>query len=200
MRHLTTAAAAAAFLTVPAAASAQDNASDGPFRFLGRLILAAGLSPAPEAAVPRAVTVVTGEDMRARGIDQLADALRFVPGIAISRDSGPGGMTQLRMRGTETRHTQIILDGVRIDTAQDGYADLGGLQAADIERIEVIRGPQSAFFGSNSIGGVVSITTRRATEPGVSGQASSASVTPLPSRSGQPSSVARPFSVGPLSL
>mgnify|MGYP000176561175 CR=1 FL=1 len=171
MRHLTTAAAAAAFLTVPAAASAQDNASDGPFRFLGRLILAAGLSPAPEAAVPRAVTVVTGEDMRARGIDQLADALRFVPGIAISRDSGPGGMTQLRMRGTETRHTQIILDGVRIDTAQDGYADLGGLQAADIERIEVIRGPQSAFFGSNSIGGVVSITTRRATEPGVSGQA-----------------------------
>ncbi len=138
--------------------------------FLGRLILAAGLSPAPEAAVPRAVTVVTGEDIRARGIDQVAEALRFVPGVAISRDSGPGGMTQLRLRGTESRHTQIIIDGVRVEAAQDGYADLGGLQTADIEQIEIIRGPQSAFFGSNSIGGVVSITTRRAEEPGVSGQ------------------------------
>lgn len=164
MRHILP---AAVFATVfPVTAVAQET---GDF-FLGRLILAAGLSPAPEAAIPRAVTVLTEEDIRARGNDQLADVLRFVPGVAISRDSGPGGMTQLRLRGTESRHTQIIIDGVRVETAQDGYADLGGLQAADIERVEVIRGPQSAFFGSNSIGGVVSITTRRATEPGFSGQ------------------------------
>ena len=166
MRILPSVALAALVLNTPGLA----NAQEGPFTFLGQLILAAGLSPAPEAALPRSVTVIEGDEIRERGIDQAAEVLRSVPGVAISRDSGPGGMTQLRLRGTETRHTQIILDGVRIDTAQDGYADLGGLQAADIERIEVIRGPQSAFFGSNTIGGVVSITTRRATEPGFSGQ------------------------------
>ncbi len=166
MRILHSAALAAAILSLPATAGAQDD----PFTFLGRLILAAGLTAAPEAALPRAVSVVTGEELRQRGIDQAADALRALPGVAVNRTGGPGGLTQLRLRGTEGRHVQVILDGVRLDPAQNGEFDFAGLQTADIERIEVIRGPQSVFFGSNTIGGVVSITTRRATEPGVSGQ------------------------------
>jgi vitamin B12 transporter len=163
---LHSAALAAVVLSLPATAGAQE----GTFTFLGRLILAAGLTSAPEAALPRVVTVVTGEELRQRGIDQAADALRAVPGVAVNRACGPGGLTQLRLRGTEGRHVQVILDGVRLDPAQNGEFDFAGLQTADIERIEVIRGPQSVFFGSNTIGGVISITTRRATEPGVSGQ------------------------------
>lgn len=165
MRNLPSAVLAATILALPGAAGAQD----GSFTFLGRLILAAGLSPAPEAALPRAVSLVTGDELRERGIDQAVDALRALPGVAVNRSGGPGGLTQVRLRGTEGRHVQVILDGVRLDPAQNGEFDFSGLQTADIERIEVIRGPQSVFFGSNTIGGVISITTRRATEPGFSG-------------------------------
>lgn len=165
MRILPSVALAAAILGIPGASSAQEE----PITFLGRLILAAGLSPSPEAALPRAVTVITGDEIRERGIDQAVEAIRSQPGVAVNRSGGPGSLTQLRLRGTEGRHVQVILDGVRLDPAQNGEFDFAGLQTADIERIEIIRGPQSVFFGSNTIGGVVSITTRQATEPGLSG-------------------------------
>lgn len=139
--------------------------------FLGRLILAAGLSPAPQAALGRAVTVIDATELERRGIDTVADALRAVPGVGIGRDGGPGGLTQARLRGTESRHVQVLIDGVRIDPPQDGFFDFAGLQTGDISSIEIIRGPQSAFFGSNTIGGVISITTRQGTEPGTSGSA-----------------------------
>lgn len=163
MRILTSAALAAAMLSTPA------SAQTAPLTFLGRIIAAAGLSPAPEASIGRSVSVVTGEELRERGIDQVGDALRRVPGISVNRTGGPGGVTHLRVRGTEPQHVVVLIDGVRLDSPQSGRFDFAGLQTADIERIEVVRGPQSVFFGSNAIGGVVSITTRRGTEPGVSG-------------------------------
>lgn len=163
MRHILPAAVFAAVFPVTAAAQETDDF------FLGRLILAAGLSPAPEAALPRSVTVIEGDEIRERGINQAVEAIRSLPGVSANRAGGPGGMTNLRVRGTESRHVQVILDGVRMDDTDAGAFDFAGLQTADIERIEVIRGPQSVFFGSNTIGGVVSITTRQATEPGVSG-------------------------------
>ncbi len=138
--------------------------------FLGRLILAAGLSPAPQAALGRSVTVIEQDSLERRGIDQVAEALRATPGIAVNRTGGPSGPTQVRLRGTEGRHVQVLLDGVRLDPPQNGEFDFAGLQTGDIERIEVLRGPQSAFFGSNTIGGVISITTRQGTEPGTSGR------------------------------
>ena len=166
MRILPSVALAALVLNTPGLA----NAQEGPFTFLGQLILAAGLSPAPEAAVGRTVDVITADDIADRGIDQAVEALRRVPGVAVNRLGGPGGQTVVRLRGTEARHTLVIIDGVRMDQAQQGTFYWEGLQAADIERIEVVRGPQSVFFGSNTIGGVVSITTRRATEPGTGGR------------------------------
>lgn len=167
MRILTSAALAAAILSAPAPALAQSEL----FQRLGRIILSAGLAPAPEASLGRSVTVVTGEELRERGTDQLGDALRRVPGISVNRTGGPGSVTHLRLRGTEPQHVVVLIDGVRLDSPQSGRFDFAGLQTADIEQIEVVRGPQSVFFGSNAIGGVVSITTRRGTEPGFSGHA-----------------------------
>jgi len=171
MRILSSAALAAAILSIPVATAAQPvPVQQTPFQFLGRLILAAGLSPAPEASLGRSVSVVTAADIEARGIDQAVEALRTVPGVAVNRLGGPGGQTVVRLRGTEARHVMVMIDGVRMDQAQQGTFYWEGLQAADIERIEVIRGPQSVFFGSNTIGGVVSITTRTAGEPGSRGR------------------------------
>jgi len=166
MRFLTSATLAAAVLSAPAPAAAQETV----FQFLGRVILAAGLSPAPEAALGRSVTVITGDELQERGIDQAVEALRYVPGVAVSRLGGPGAQSVVRLRGTEARHVLVMIDGVRMDQAQQGTFYWEGLQTADIERIEVIRGPQSVWFGSNTIGGVISITTRRDAEPGVSGR------------------------------
>lgn len=168
MRILSSTAIGAVLAALAAAPAAAQTA---PVTFLGRILAAAGLSPAPEASIGRSVTVVTGDDLQERGGEQLADALRRVPGAAVTRTGGPGGMTHLRLRGTEGRHTLVLVDGVRMDTPQNGEFDFAGLQTADIERIEIVRGPQSVFFGSNTIGGVVAITTRRGTEPGFSGHA-----------------------------
>jgi len=153
-----------------ALATAQPALAQTPYH-LDAIIISGGLSPVPRAAFGRSVSVLTADELRDRQIDQVTDALRALPGVAVNRTGGPGGLTQVRLRGTEGRHVQVILDGVRLDPPQNGEFDFAGLQVADIERIEVLRGPQSTFFGSNTIGGVISITTRRAIQPSFSGEA-----------------------------
>ncbi|MEM6577388.1 MAG: TonB-dependent receptor [Pseudomonadota bacterium] len=135
---------------------------------LDTIIISGGLTPIEAERFGRAVSVVTEEDIENRGIVYAADALRGLPGVAVSRTGSFGGFTQVRIRGAEGNHTLVLIDGVEAATSGGEY-DFGGLLAADIERIEVLRGPQSSIYGSNAIGGVISIFTKRATEPGVRG-------------------------------
>ena len=115
--------------------------------------------------VGSAVTVITGEEMRQRGITHVADALRSVPGVAINRTGPVGGITQARIRGAEGNHTLVIIDGVEVSDPGQGEFDFSTLLADNIERIEVLRGAQSALWGSNATAGVINIITRNA-EPG----------------------------------
>jgi vitamin B12 transporter len=137
---------------------------------------AGGAPPASEAqtqeasGIPRdmigtAVTVVTGEELRARQIRQVADALRSLPGVSVNRSGGFGNLTQVRIRGGEANQTLVLIDGVEANNTTDGEFDFSNLSAEDIERIEVIRGPMSALYGSNAVGGVINITTRRGQGP-----------------------------------
>ncbi|MEM7599570.1 MAG: TonB-dependent receptor [Pseudomonadota bacterium] len=139
---------------------------------LGTLILSGGLTPIEEQRYGRSATVVTADEIETSGAQYITDVLRRVPGVAVSRSGSFGGFTQVRIRGNEGNHTLVLIDGVEAATTGNEF-DFGGLLAADIERIEVLRGPQSSLYGSNAIGGVISITTKRATEPGVSGRFSS---------------------------
>jgi vitamin B12 transporter len=136
---------------------------------LGTIVLSGGLAPVPGDAFGRASTVITEAELDARSEPYLADVLRTVPGLSVSRAGSFGGPTQVRIRGHEGNHTLVLIDGVKVNTVSEGEFDFSGLLTADIARIEVLRGPQSSIYGSNAIGGVVSITTRRATEPGTSG-------------------------------
>jgi vitamin B12 transporter len=119
----------------------------------------------PLDRVGAAVTVVTGKDLERQQIRNAHDALRSLPGVSVSQSGGPGNITSVRLRGAESRHTLVVIDGVEVNSAADGAFDFSNLSAADIERIEVLRGPQSALYGSGAVGGVVSITTKSGRGP-----------------------------------
>ena len=114
----------------------------------------------PLEQVGSAVTVVTGEQLRAQQVRTAADALRSLPGVAVSRTGGFGNLTQVRIRGAEGNHTLVLIDGIEANDLADGEFDFSNLSAEDIERIEVIRGPMSGLYGSNAVGGVINIITR----------------------------------------
>lgn len=119
----------------------------------------------PRAQLGTAVTVVTGEDLQRQQIRHAADALRSLPGVSVNRTSSPAGLTQVRIRGAEHNHTLVLIDGIEANAGSDGGFDFSDLMTEDIERIEVIRGPQSALYGSNAVGGVVNIITRSGKGP-----------------------------------
>jgi vitamin B12 transporter len=120
-----------------------------------------------------AVSVITREDIETYNYQTLAEALTAIPGITIANTGGLGKQTSIFMRGTESNHTQIILNGVKLATNEFGAPQLEHIPIDQIERIEIVRGPQSAIYGSESIGGTIHIMTRRGGE----GFTPSASVT-----------------------
>jgi vitamin B12 transporter len=144
--------ASTAILTSPSV-QAQDGATD-----LGLLVLSGGLTPIEASAYGRASTVLTSQDIQERGISSLQDALRAVPGISVN--SAGSSLTQVRIRGGEGSHTLILIDGVRA-AGGDGEYYLSGLDVLDIERLEVLRGPQSVYYGTAASAGVINIITRK---------------------------------------
>ncbi len=114
----------------------------------------------PLSYTPDSVTVIDGDDLRAKQIDTVSEGLRLVPGLTVTQGGGKGGVTSLFPRGGESNFTLVIIDGVRVNTFGGGF-DFAHLPTVDIERIEVVRGPQSALYGSDAIGAVVHVITKR---------------------------------------
>ncbi|MGE5243441.1 MAG: TonB-dependent receptor [Betaproteobacteria bacterium] len=128
------------------------------------VVVSASQVDLPLSRAADSVTVVTGQDLAARQIETVADALRFVPGLAVTRTGGRGAITSLFPRGGESNYTLVLVDGIRANEF-GGAFDLSHLSTADIDRIEIVRGPESALFGSDAIGAVVQIVTRRGGRP-----------------------------------
>ena len=132
------------------------------------VVVSASQVEIPLSRTSSSVTVITGEELDARQVHSVADALRTMPGISVAATGGPGAVTGVFPRGGESNFTLVYVDDVPV-TAFGGEFDFGHLGTENIERIEVVRGPQSALFGSNAIGAVVRIVTRRGGTPAVSG-------------------------------
>ncbi|MEJ0035797.1 MAG: TonB-dependent receptor [Gammaproteobacteria bacterium] len=104
-------------------------------------------------------TVLTPADLEQRQTRYLSDILRDVPGIAVSRSGGAGQFTQVRIRGAEGNQTLVMIDGIKASDPYAGEFDFATLIADDVAKVEVLRGQQSALYGSDAIGGVINYIT-----------------------------------------
>lgn len=118
-----------------------------------------------EALAP--VTVINRNEIELSAAKDLPELLQALPGISIAQTGGPGQLASLFMRGTESDHTLVLIDGVRIGSVSTGAAALHFLPLDQIEKIEIVRGPRSSLYGSEAIGGVIQVFTRRKNDTGL---------------------------------
>jgi vitamin B12 transporter len=157
-----TAMVAAGFST---GAAAQLSAS--PSNVLPTIVVSPTTLPTPEAQVASSVTVVTAADIERQQRRTVPDILANVPGLHVVQAGGPGSQTSIFMRGTNANHVKVLIDGIDVSDPSNPARtfEFGHLLAEDIERIEVLRGPQSGLYGADAIGGVISVITKRGKGP-----------------------------------
>lgn len=129
-----------------------------------QVVVSAGQVPLTRSATGASLTVIDEGQMRARQLESSIDALRSVPGLVVSRSGGRGAVTSIFPRGGESDFTLVLVDGIRLND-MGGSVDAAHLPLFDLEQIEVVRGPQSAIYGADAIGGVVQLVTRRGGPP-----------------------------------
>lgn len=156
-RHLVAFAAVVAVGASDAAPSLAQS-DNHPFVLDGVTVTA---SPTPRslASVAQHVTVLDGRELEARGLTTVADALREASGVDVVRGGSFGAVTSLFMRGGESDYTLVLVDGVQVNQAGGGF-DFASLPTQNIERIEIVRGPGSALYGSDAMAGVINVITR----------------------------------------
>ncbi|WPG40406.1 TonB-dependent receptor domain-containing protein [Variovorax sp. EBFNA2] len=160
---LALASAFGGLVLVPVAAHAQVVAA----ATLGETVVTANRTPQALSDLVGDVSIVDRKTIERSGATGVADVLARLPGMEISRSGGVGNATSVFIRGAESRFTAVYLDGVRIDSQSTGGAGWEGIPLAQIDRIEVLRGPAAAVYGSDAVGGVIQLFTKRG-EEGVS--------------------------------
>ena len=146
---------------MPNIASAQQADGD-----MENILVSASLLPITINRSANAITIIDRNEINNRAVVSASDLLRDVAGLAVSRSGAQGSQTQIRMRGGEANHLLVLVDGVEANNpAQSDEFNWGTLVAAHIERIEIIRGPQSSMLGSDAMAGVVNIITRSTDQP-----------------------------------
>ena len=166
-----TAASLAAFCA-PAFALAQvaptpDVAGSGAATEVETVVVTANRSAKPIDQVGQSITLLTAPQIQLDQETNVADILARTPGVALTRNGGPGQPTSVFIRGADSDHTVVLIDGVKVNDPSatgTGY-DFANLVTGDVSRIEVLRGPQSTLYGSEAIGGVVNYITADATRP-----------------------------------
>jgi len=148
-------------LTVTAPTWAEDADEPQP------VVVSATRVPTPPEQVASSVTVVTAADIEARQERTIVEVLKDVPGLNLLQTGGAGGTASVFMRGTNSNHTKVLIDGIDVGDPSNstGAFDYGQLLTQDIERVEVLRGPQSGLYGSDAIGGVINIITKSGNGP-----------------------------------
>jgi vitamin B12 transporter len=128
------------------------------------VVISATKTAIPVKEVTSAVEVISGEQMQQRKLRTVAEALRWAQGLAVFQSGGPGTAVDVRMRGGTPEQTLVLIDGAIVNSATLGIYDFAQLTSDNIERIEILRGSQGMMWGSDAMGGVINITTKRGRE------------------------------------
>ncbi len=147
----TSPALAAALFCLPLAAGASG---------MEPVLVTATRTAVPAAELSASVEVITREELERLPAADVADVLRLRAGVDIARAGGPGQQTSVFLRGTESNHVLVLVDGMRINPGTIGTAAVQNIAPGMIERIEVVKGPRSTLYGSDAIGGVINVITR----------------------------------------
>ncbi|HYB69769.1 MAG TPA: TonB-dependent receptor [Candidatus Bathyarchaeia archaeon] len=142
-------------LVVPISARAQEVKTVEP------VVVTATKTETPTEQLGASVSIVNGDDFQTYLYPTVDEALRNVPGVQIQRSGSYGKTTSITIRGANANQVQVLVDGVRVKSPTLGQVDLSDISPDLIERIEIIRGPQSTLYGADAMGGVVNIITRR---------------------------------------
>jgi vitamin B12 transporter len=125
------------------------------------IVVSATRIPISEENSPATVSVITAQDMEQKQIERVADALREVPGLSVVQTGSVGQLTTVFTRGLRSEHTQVLLDGIPINQGLFGAFDFATLTTDDLDRIEIVRGPQSTIYGPRALAGVIQLFTRQ---------------------------------------
>src|SRR6185437_5511475 len=134
-----------------------------------QLVVTATRVPTPVLDIPAGVSVIDRQTIEQRGYNTLAEALSAVPGVRVSQSGGAGGIGSVFVRGTNSDQVLVLIDGMPINDSSDPNAqfNFGVDTLGDVERIEIIRGPMAALYGSGAVGGVINLIMRKGTQQGV---------------------------------
>jgi vitamin B12 transporter len=149
-------------LVLPAVAGAQP---------LGPVVVTATRTANPADQVLANVDVIGGDELLRLPAADLGDALRMRAGVEVARLGGPGQQTSVFLRGTDSNHVLVLVDGLRINPGTIGSAAIQNIPPDQVERVEIVKGPRSALYGSDAIGGVINVITRKGTGRNASVQA-----------------------------
>ncbi|MBA3831554.1 MAG: TonB-dependent receptor [Chthoniobacterales bacterium] len=128
------------------------------------IVVSATRIPTPEEETPASVSVITADDFVEKQTERVGDALRQVPGLSVVQSGTAGQLTSVFTRGLRSEHTQVLIDGVPINQGLAGLFNFADLTVDDLDRIEVVRGPQSTVYGPRALAGVIQLFTKQGEE------------------------------------
>ena len=138
---------------------------------IGPVLVTATRTEIPAGQALASVELITREELQRQPAADLGDVLRLRAGIEVARLGGPGQQTSLFLRGTESNHVLVLVDGLRINPGTIGSAAIQNIAPELVERVEIVKGPRSTLYGSEALGGVINVITRRGAANGASVQA-----------------------------
>ncbi len=150
------------FIATPAFSQTEDVEKDNN-KDIEEIVVTATRIETPTEEVASSVTIITGAEIEKKHETLVSDLLRDVPSIDVARTGGPGGTTSVFIRGAKSEHTLVLIDGIEMNNpiSTGRTFDFANLTTDNIERIEIIRGPQSTLYGSDALGGVINIITKK---------------------------------------
>jgi vitamin B12 transporter len=160
--------AAAILLAAPFICRAQDATSSALPKAEAEteeIVVSATRIETPEDESPATIDVIRANDFEIKQTHRVADALREVPGLSVVQSGSPGSLTSVFTRGLRSQHTQVLLDGIPVNQGLQGAFNFGDLTTDNIDRIEIVRGPQSTLYGPTALAGVIQIFTKRGSGP-----------------------------------